>query len=49
MDLKRENEKLAAVQVSEDFNWGSTITVLVLLLAFVGASFYVLVSSYMDI
>lgn len=49
MNLNSENEKLATVKVSDDFNWGATITVLFLLLAFMCASFYVLVSSYMDI
>lgn len=33
----------------EDFNMGATITVLLLLLVFIGASFYVLVSSYMEV
>lgn len=40
---------MVTAPVREDFNWGATITVLLLLLAFVGASFYVLVSSYMAV
>lgn len=37
------------IDTKEDFNWASTIAVVVLMLAFIGASFYVLISSYMDI
>mgnify|MGYP006952614713 CR=1 FL=1 len=33
----------------EDFNMGATIAVLTLLLGFIGSSFYVLVSSYMEL
>ncbi len=33
----------------EEFNIGATITVLTLLLGFIGSSFYVLVSSYLDL
>ena len=47
--MSSESKTNASINVKDDFNWGATITVLILLLAFIGASFYVLVSSYMDI
>ena len=49
MKLSSEPKIIPAIEVNEDFNWGATITVLLLLLCFVGASFYVLVSSFLDI
>jgi flagellar biogenesis protein FliO len=36
-------------EVREDFNWGATIGVLILILAFISAIFYVLVSSMQDL
>jgi uncharacterized membrane protein (DUF485 family) len=36
-------------EVREDFNWGATIGVLILMLAFIGATFYVLFSSLQDL
>ena len=35
--------------VKEDFHWGAAIAMMILVLSFLGASFYVLISSYMDI
>lgn len=35
--------------MKEDFNWAATIGVLVLILSFIGATFYVLVSSLKDL
>ncbi|SHF43721.1 hypothetical protein SAMN05444008_1085 [Cnuella takakiae] len=37
------------IENKDDFNWGATITVMVLILTFIGAIFYVLVSSLKDL
>ena len=44
-------QKVQAPQkdVREDFNWGATIGVLILMLAFISATFYVLISSLQDL
>ena len=49
MKMSSEPELDQSLKVKDDFNWGATIAVLILLLAFISASFYVLVSSFMDI
>ena len=36
-------------EIREEFNWGATITVLLMLLAFIGATFYILVSSFNEL
>lgn len=38
-----------AAKGKEDFNWGATISVVVMILAFIGATFYILVSSLNDL
>jgi hypothetical protein len=43
------NKSKQGEEVREDFHWGATITMIFLVLSFLAASFYVLVSSYMDI
>lgn len=44
-------KKLSAVkaEASEDFNLAGAITVMLILLLFIAASFYVLISSYLEI
>ena len=49
MKMMSEPKNMTTVEIKDDFNWGATIAVLILLLAFIGASFYVLVISFMDI
>ena len=44
-----ETTKNINTEPKEDFNVGATIAVLTLLLGFIGSSFYVLVSSYMEL
>lgn len=43
------NQHKATEEVSEDFNWVKTIIMMVLVLCFIGASFYVLIASYLDL
>lgn len=48
----KQPESMMPVQATEsreDFNWGATISVMVMILAFIGATFYVLVSSLNDL
>lgn len=33
----------------DDFNWGATIVMILLFLTFIGTSFYILISSYLDV
>ena len=47
--MKMLLNKNESVEVREDFHWGATIAMIFLVLSFLGASFYVLVSSYMDV
>lgn len=43
------NNQESGEEVREDFHWGATIAMIFLVLSFLGASFYVLISSYMDV
>lgn len=43
------NKTESGEEVRDDFNWGTTIVMIFLVLSFFAASFYVLISSYMDI
>lgn len=48
----KQQETMMPVQApesKEDFNWAATISVMVLILTFIGATFYVLVSSLKDL
>lgn len=49
--MKSVLERLGVIrrETHEDFNIGAAIAMIVLLLTFIGASFYVLVVSYLDI
>lgn len=49
MSTVRKEVSATKTEVSEDFNLGAAITAILLLLVFIAASFYVLVSSYMEI
>lgn len=49
MEQRELAKPVQQIDTGEDFNWGATIAVLVLLLMFIGATFYVLVSSFMEI
>jgi hypothetical protein len=42
-------ETLTHSDQREDFNWGTTIIMILLVLSFIGASFYILVSSYLEV
>ncbi len=42
-------ETLTQSDPREDFNWGTTIIMILLVLSFIGASFYILVSSYLEV
>ena len=44
-----ETPNIQHTEPKEDFNMGATIAVLTLVLGFIGSSFYVLVSSYMEL
>ena len=33
----------------DDFNWGATIVMILLLLTFIGTSFYILIASYLEV
>lgn len=43
------NKQDTGEEIGEDFHWGATIAMIFLVLSFVGASFYVLIASYMDV
>jgi hypothetical protein len=51
VSMKSILEQLGVVkeESNEDFNWGATIVMIVLLLTFIGTSFYILVSSYLEV
>ncbi|MCU7548659.1 hypothetical protein OCK74_05995 [Chitinophagaceae bacterium LB-8] len=49
METVRKNISRAETEVRDDFNLGAAITVMLILLMFIAASFYVLISSYMEI
>lgn len=42
-------KSVRAEDIREDFNWIATIAMIFLVLSFIGASFYILVSSYLEI
>ena len=43
------NNSTATTDAREDFSLGATIAVSTLLLAFIGSSFYILLSSYFEL
>lgn len=49
--MKNETRRItiAASETREDFNLGAAITVILLMMLFIGVNFYVLIASYMDI
>ena len=49
MIVNEQKLQVPKADVREDFNWGATIGVLILMLAFISATFYVLVSSLQDL
>jgi hypothetical protein len=48
MKTKFENEVILEEETSEGFFKGATIAVILLFLLFIGASFYIAISSYME-
>ncbi len=49
MKTAGKNEGVMKTETREDFNLGATIIMILLVLSFIGASFYILISSYMEI
>ena len=49
--MKELLEKIGVVRTesNDDFNMGATVAMILLFLAFIGTTFYILVSSYMEI
>lgn len=43
------SKKQGAIEdTREDFHWGKTIVMMALVLSFIGASFYILISTYLE-
>lgn len=49
MKVSEQHLQVEQKEVREDFNWAATIGVLLLMLAFISATFYVLISSLKDL
>lgn len=51
VSMKSILEQLGVVnqESNEDFNWGATIVMILLFLTFIGTSFYILISSYLEV
>lgn len=49
MKVSKQNFHMPQAEVREDFNWGAAVGVLLLMLAFISATFYVLISSLNDL
>jgi hypothetical protein len=49
MESVRKNFSGVKAEASEDFNPGTAIAVMLILLLFIAVSFYILISSYLEI
>ena len=44
-----ENLGVVKKERDDDFNWGAAIIMILLLLTFIGTSFYILIASYLEV